>query len=286
MPTKNGLSDAAGMKAKEEKVWASVAAGWRTHDAFIAKATAPATQRMLQLAGLSPGKRVLDIAAGTGEPAIPAARMVSPGGSVIATDFAEDMLAVAREKAARAGLNNVEFRRVDGEALDFPDGSFDAVTIRFGIMFMPEPDTCMREVHRVLRSGGRFALATWAAPDKNAWASIAAGILSKAANAPPPKPGAPGIFAFGDPNRLTVGLQAAGYRDVKVEPVEVLMADHSSADEYMPFLQQIAGPLADLRSQLTPGQQDEARARISEQITGSDGRVKMTGIAWVAAGEK
>jgi ubiquinone/menaquinone biosynthesis C-methylase UbiE len=280
------MSDAAAMKAKEEKVWASVAPGWRTHDAFIAKASAPVSQRMLQLAGLTPGKRVLDIAAGTGEPAIPAARMVTPGGSVIATDFAEDMLAVAREKAARAGVKNVEFRRVDGEALDFADGSFDAVTIRFGIMFMPEPDTCLREVHRVLRPAGRVALATWATPDKNTWASIAAGILSKLANAPPPKPGAPGIFAFGDPNRLTVGLQAAGFRDAKVEPVEVLMADHNSADEYLDFLLEIAGPLAVLWSQLTSGQQDEARARISEQITGSDGRVKMTGTAWVATGQK
>lgn len=280
------MSDAAAMKAKEETVWASVAAGWRTHDAFIAKASAPVTQRMLQLAGLTPGKRVLDIAAGTGEPAIPAARIVNPGGSVIATDFVEDMLAVARDKAARAGVNNVEFRRVDGEALDFPDGSFDAATIRFGIMFMPEPDTCLREVHRVLRSRGRLALATWAAPDKNAWASIAAGILSKLANAPPPKPGAPGIFAFADPNRLTGGLEAAGFRDVKVEPVEVVMADHDSPEEYLAFLLDIAGPLAVLWSQLTPGQQDEARARISEQITGRDGRVKMAGVAWVAAGQK
>jgi ubiquinone/menaquinone biosynthesis C-methylase UbiE len=257
------MSGAAAMKAKEERVWASVAPGWRTHHAFIAKASAPVTQRMLQLAGLSPGKRVLDIAAGTGEPAIPAARMVSPGGSVIATDFVEDMLAVAREKAARAGVNNVEFRRVDGEALDVPDGSFDAVTIRFGIMFMPEPDTCLREVHRVLRSGGRLALATWAAPDKNAWASIAAGILSKLANAPPPKPGAPGIFAFADPSRFTVSLEAAGFRDVKVEAVEVVMADHNSPDEYLSFLLDIAGPLAVLWSQLTPGQRDEARSRLS-----------------------
>lgn len=280
------MSDAAAIKAKEEKVWASVARGWRTHDAFIAKATAPVTQRMLQLCGLSPGKRVLDIAAGTGEPAIPAARMVSPGGSVIATDFAEDMLAVAREKAARAGVNNVEFRRVDGEALDFPDGSFDAVTMRFGIMFMPEPDTCLREIHRVLRPGGRVALATWAAPDKNAWASIAAGVLSKLANAPPPKPGAPGIFAFADPNRLTVGFEAVGFRDLKVEPVEVAMAEHNSPDEYLAFLLEIAGPLAVLWSQLTPGQQDEARARISEQITRDDGRVRMTGVAWVAVGQK
>jgi hypothetical protein len=129
-------------------------------------------------------------------------------------------------------------------------------------------------------------LATWAAPDKNAWASIAAGILSKLANAPPPKPGAPGIFAFADPNRLTVGLEAAGFRDVKVEPVEVVMADHNSADEYLTLLFDIAGPLAVLWSQLTPGQQAEARAKISQQITGSDGRVKMTGTAWVATGQK
>jgi len=280
------MSDTAAIKAKEEKVWASVARGWRTHDAFIAKATAPVTQRMLQLCGLTPGKRVLDIAAGTGEPAIPAARMVSPGGSVIATDFVEDMLAVAREKAARAGVNNVEFRRVDGEALDFPDGSFDAETIRFGIMFMPEPDTCLCEVHRVLRSGGRLALATWAAPDKNAWASIAAGILSKLANAPAPKPGAPGIFAFADPNRLTIGLEAAGFRNVKVEPVEVAMADHDSPAEYLALLLDIAGPLAVLWSQLTPEQQDEARAKISDQIMGNDGRVKMTGLAWVGEGQR
>lgn len=280
------MSDSADTKAKEEKVWSSVAPGWRTHDAFLVQASTPVTQRMLQLAGLRAGSRVLDIAGGTGEPAIPAARMVSPGGFVIATDFAEDMLTVAREKAARAGVNNVEFRRVDGEALEFPDASFDAVTLRFGIMFMPEPETCLRGVHRVLRPGGRAAVATWAAPERNGWASIAAGILSKLANVPAPKPGAPGIFAFADPNRLTGSLEAAGFRDVKVEPVEVTIADHDSPAGYLTFLLDVAGPLAMLWSQLTPGQQDEARVRISEQITGRDGRVKMPGVAWVAAGLK
>jgi len=280
------MSDAAAMKAKEEKVWTSVAAGWRTHDPLIVKATTPVTQRMLQLAGVRPGSRVLDIAAGTGEPAIPAARMASPGGSVIATDFSTDMLAVAREKAARAGVTNVEFRQVDGEALDFADGTFDAVTIRFGLMFMPEPETCLGAVHRVLRPGGRVALATWASPDKNAWASIVAGILSKLANVPAPKPGAPGLFAFADPSRLTASLERAGFRDVKVEPVDVPIADHDSPAQYLAFLLDIAGPLAVLWSQLTPEQQNEAQARISGQITGADGRVNMTGVAWVAAGQK
>src|SRR5688500_16497060 len=149
------MSETAGLKAKEQKVWTNVAPGWRTHDAFLVRATAAVTERMLQLTDLGPGKQMPDIASGTGEPAIPAARMVGPAGRVTGTDFVEDMLKSAREKAARAGLRNVEFQRADGEALEFPDASFDAVTIRFGLMFMPEPETCLRAVHRVLKPGGR-----------------------------------------------------------------------------------------------------------------------------------
>jgi ubiquinone/menaquinone biosynthesis C-methylase UbiE len=280
------MSDGAALKAKEHKVWTNVAPGWRTHDAVLVQATAPVTERMLRLADLREGKEVLDIAAGTGEPSIPAARMVGPAGRVIATDFVEDMLSFAREKASRAGVKNVEFRRVDGEALDFPDASFDAATIRFGIMFMPEPEACLRAVHRVLKPGGRIAVATWASPDKNIWASGAAAILRKLANTPAPPPGAPGIFAFADDKRLRQVLTGAGFRDVKVEPVEVTLADHDTPAAYFTFLLEIAGPLAALWAQLTPGQQEEARAAIFEQVTGKDGRVKMSGLAWVAAGQK
>lgn len=280
------MSDAAALKAKEQKSWTNVAPGWRTHDAFLVQAAAPVTERMLHLAALGPGKHVLDIAAGSGEPAIPAARLVGPAGRVIATDFVEEMLAFAREKAARAGVTNVEFRRVDGEALDFPDASFDAATIRFGIMFMPEPERCLRAVHRVLKAGGRVAVATWAAPDKNMWVSTAAAVLRKVANAPAPQPGAPGVFAFADEKRLRATLEAAGFHDVKLEPVEVTIADHPTPAAYFTFLREIAGPLAALWLQLTPGQQEQATAEIFPQVAGKDGRVKMTGVAWVAAGHK
>ena len=280
------MSDGATFKTKEEKVWTNVAPGWRTHDAFLVRASAPVTERMLQLADVVPGKRVLDIAAGTGEPAIPAARKVGPAGRVIATDFVEEMLTFAREKASRAGVTNIEFRRVDGEALDFPGDSFDVVSIRFGIMFMPEPDRCLRAVHQVLKPGGRVAIATWAAPDKNTWVSAPARILRELANAPAPTPGAPGIFAFADDRRLRGVLEGAGFHDVKVEPVELTIADHDTPALYLKFLLEIAGPLAALWAQLTPGQQEQAAAEISKQVTGRDGRVHMNGVAWVAAGQK
>lgn len=280
------MADAAALKSKEHKAWTSVAPGWRTHDAYLVRASAPVTERMLQLAEVAPGNYVLEIAAGTGEPAIPAARKVGPAGRVIATDFVEEMLAFAREKAARAGITNIEFRRVDGEALDFPDGSFDVVTSRFGIMFMPEPDTCLRAVHRILKPGGRVAVATWAAPDKNTWVSTVAGILRTLANVPPPQPGAPGIFAFADERRLRGALEGAGFRDVKVEPVELTIADHDTPAAYLTFLLEIAGPLAALWAQLDSEQKEAAAAEISKHVAGTDGRVKMNGVAWVAAGNR
>jgi ubiquinone/menaquinone biosynthesis C-methylase UbiE len=280
------MSEATALKAKEHTVWTNVAPGWRTHDAFLVKATTPVTERMLQLADLRPGQQVLDIAAGTGEPSIPAARRVGPGGRVIATDFVEDMLVFAREKAAGAGVKNIEFRRVDGEALDFPDASFDAVTMRFGIMFMPEPDRCLRAVHRVLKPGGRVIVATWAGPEKNAWASIPATILRKAANAPAPQPGSPGIFAFADDKRLGSVLEGAGFRDVTVQPVEVTVADHDTPAAYLTFMLDIAGPITALWSQLTPAQQEQAKAEILAQVRGKHGRVKIGGLSWVAAGQK
>src|SRR2546428_3711506 len=110
--------DAQAIKDQQRKVWGQAAAGWRKHDERFRRATAPVTRRLLELAGVAAGHRVLDIACGTGEPAIPAAEMVGPSGHVLATDMAPEMLEVAREKARAQGLTNIEFRLVDGEELD------------------------------------------------------------------------------------------------------------------------------------------------------------------------
>src|SRR5437763_1435369 len=123
-------------KANQFKAWQAVAPGWKRWSDLMRRITKPLTDRMV--AEVSPGQRVLDIASGCGEPAIAMAEKVGPQGSVLGTDLVEDMLVFAREHAAARGLTNIEFRHVDGEELDVPPGSFDVVTMRWGLMFMPD----------------------------------------------------------------------------------------------------------------------------------------------------
>jgi SAM-dependent methyltransferase len=280
------MSDAPSPKEQQLRSWTSVAPGWKKHDERLLRASEPCTRRLLELVRLEPGTRVLDIASGTGEPAIPAALKVGPSGQVLGTDFVEPMLAFAREKAVRAGVKNVEFRCIDGETLDVPPGSFDAVTIRWGIMFMPDAASCLEQAHRALKPGGRIAVACWAAPEKNPWASIPMGIVMRHAQAPKPPPGSPGLFAYADPARLTGVLAGAGFIDVSHEAVDLPMIDVDSAEEYWTYISELAGPIATLFAKLTPEQQEVAGREIAAEVTrvSPGGRVVLGGTTWVAAG--
>lgn len=282
----DAVTNASELKQREHRTWTGVAPGWRKHDERLVRSAAPVAARMLDLLALRPGMTVLDIACGTGEPAIPAAERVAPGGRVIATDFVEEMLAFAREKAARRGVSNIEFRRVDGEQLDVPPESCDAVSIRWGLMFMPDPLACLRRTHGALKKNGRIAVACWAPPDKNPWASVPMGIVRRCLNAPPPPPGTPGLFAFADPSRLRGVLDEAGFRDTAVEAVDVPFADFDSGEAYFTFILELAGPIAALFAQLSPSEQAAAREEIIGAAAGPNGQVHLHGMTWVASGTK
>jgi ubiquinone/menaquinone biosynthesis C-methylase UbiE len=277
--------DPVSFKNRERTTWTNVAPGWRKHDAYLTEITEPVTERMLTGAMIGPGQRVLDIASGTGEPAIPAAVRVQ-NGHVIGTDFVEEMLAFAGEKAAARGLRNIEFHCVDGEELDFPDSSFDAVTIRWGLMFMPDPLACLRRAFRVLKPGGRIAVACWAGPEQNLWASLPMRIIRRELDLPPPAPGAPGIFAFADQSRLTSILGEAGFRDVSVEPIRIKMADFDSGEEYFAWIRELAGPVTTLFAELPAHKQRVVKGETEEQAEGADGRVEFDGVSWVADGSR
>lgn len=274
------------LKQREHRSWTSVAPGWRKHDERLVASSAPVTARMIDLLQLRPGTNVLDIACGTGEPAIPIAERVAPGGRVVATDFVDEMLAFGREKAARRGVSNIEFQRVDGEQLDATGGTYDAATIRWGLMFMPEPVECLRRVHGALKEGGRIALACWAAPDKNPWAAIPMGSIRKHLNAAPPPAGTPGLFALADRPRLQAVLEEAGFKDIVIEPVELSMAEFDTGQEFFTFVRELAGPVATLFAQLPPEAQAAAEKEIVTAASGPDGRVKLQGVTWVARGTR
>ena len=255
--------DAKAVKEQQMRDWGQAAAGWSKHYERFHQITAPVTQRMLALARIAQGHRVLDIACGSGQPALPAAELVGPTGHVLATDMAPEMLEVARERAKAQGLTNVEFRLVDGEELDVEPNSFDAVTCRWGIMFMPEPVRCLKQAHRALKPGGRIAVSVWGPPERNPFITVPMAILRKHANVPPPDPSAPGVFAFADRGRLNFTFTQAGFRDTQIEEIELTMSEFDSGHDYWRYTLEVVGPVRTLFEQLHPNLQDAAAEEIA-----------------------
>ena len=280
--------DSESIKAREHATWTASAPGWRKHDDLVTHGTASATERLLDLAEVTAGTRLLDLASGTGEPALTAARRVGPEGYVLGSDLTEDMLAFAREKAQRYGLSNVEFRVCDAERLEVEEGTFDAVTCRWGIMFMPDPVGALRRAHAALRPGGRPAVATWAEPERVPFASLPLSVIKQHVDVPTPPPGAPGIFAFSDPERLRSAMQNAGFDEVTVEEVDVPMLEVDSGAAFWEVMRELAGPITALIRGLPEDTQravEEAIGKAAETLRDGD-KVRLGGVSWVASGRK
>ncbi|MEK6606586.1 MAG: class I SAM-dependent methyltransferase [Myxococcota bacterium] len=286
-PREAHVNDAAELKRKELATWTRVVPGWMKWDEVLVRCAAPVSARILEMARIGEGQRVLDIASGTGEPALAAATRVGSKGSVLGVDFVEPMLAFAREKAGKQGLSNIVFRCVDGEELDVPAQSFDAVTIRWGLMFMPDPLACLSRCRAALKSGGHLSASCWAEPQRNPWAALPAGIVRKQLGLPAPAPG-PGLFAFSDPERLKSAVAQAGFSDVQVVDQAVGWGPFDSAAHALTFISELAGPVAALMAAAP----DEKRAVIEDEIRRAyaafekDARVVLPGVTWIVSGTR
>ncbi|MGB5439149.1 MAG: class I SAM-dependent methyltransferase [Gammaproteobacteria bacterium] len=274
------------LKQRERATWALAASGWKRRDALLRKGAAPVSTRLLELAAIAPGQRVLDIASGLGEPAIPAAQLVGPGGQVTGTDLVEDMLIHAREKATAAGIGNIEFLCVDGETLEFEAAYFDAATCRWGLMFMPEPAVCLRLVHGVMQDNARFATACWSAPEKNPFINLLIQVLGNYMELPKPFPDAPGIFSLADPDRLLGLLESAGFRDVELEEMEINALEVADGNAYWEAMSDLAAPVMTLVRQLDDASRESF---IADVISNADAlkqedTLRMRGTTWLASG--
>ncbi|MDP9373069.1 MAG: class I SAM-dependent methyltransferase [Chloroflexota bacterium] len=219
--TNKGSEDGVGVsKEGVRQGWSERAAAWRKWRRQHEAQTRAATEAIVTAAGVGPGLRVLDLASGTGEPALTLAEAVGPGGQDTATDQAPEMLAVAEEEARARGLTNIAFRQGDAEALPFPDRSFDAVTCRFGIMFFPDPARALREVRRVLAPGGRAAFVAWGPLGRNPYFATTWGILAGRAGLPL-EDVAPDMFKFAQRGGLAALLEGAGFGGVREEAMTV-----------------------------------------------------------------
>ncbi len=245
----------------QKQDWNRVAGGWEKWDRLFEDQMAFVNHRLVADARLRAGLHVLDLGSGTGYPALLDAQVVGPSGSVVGMDLAEQMLAAAARKANRLGLDNVSFKPGDVTSLPFEPNSFDAVTSRFCLMFLPEIPKAAAEIARVLRPGGWVAAAVWAAPEKNPSIGLSMAAIKQVIELPPPDPTAPGIFRLAKPGELAGMFQQAGLADATDQ--EFLAEwSYASADEYYTSLMEIAAPVQNLMAKLTPTQQQDVKQRI------------------------
>ena len=209
--------------------WEEAAAGWVRRQELLRELGAPVSHWMVGAIDPQPGERILELAAGLGETGMLAAGLVAPIGGVVISDQAEAMLEGARQRAIALGLSNIEFRVLNAEWIDLPLASVDAVLCRWGYMLMADPATALAETRRVLRPGGRLALAVWDTLQANPWALLP-GLELRERGLAAAGPEGPGPFALGSPERLADLLHEAGFAEVRVEALE-LRRSHASFEE-------------------------------------------------------
>jgi ubiquinone/menaquinone biosynthesis C-methylase UbiE len=257
-------------KTESRKGWGSVAAGWKRFAPAQREAWMPVSAWLLDAARLHPGARVLELAAGTGEVGLMAHELIQPGGELILSDFAPEMLTVAQEHAADRGATDVRFKQIDIESIDVEAASLDAVLCRWGLMFLADPEAGVREIRRVLRPGGRFATAAWTTAEENPWSSVVGRVLGETS-----EPGAPGQFALGEEGRLLELLEAAGFvEDIAVETVDVMLEERF--EDWWQRTTVMSRSGAALH-----GREEEVRAALAPYER--DGLLHLPGRTWVAA---
>lgn len=260
MTGKGGVEDQAGGTYGSSEA----TAGWQRSGAARAQILAPLTERMLNLAGVGVGHRVLDVAAGTGEQTLAAARRVGPTGAVLATDIAPKMLAVAAEAAAQAGLRNLETRVRDACDLDLEPESFDAAISRLALMLIPERARALTGIYRTLKPGKKFAALVLATADECPFIALPMRIAGRRAGTPEAPFGDPGMFALGDPAILAAVFRGAGFREVTVEVSRVQRRFPSLAIA----MQNVRDVLPEI-SQLLMHATDDERADVWAEIEGA-----------------
>ena len=278
--------DAGEFRSRQRQDWDTASQGWREWNELIDASTAPVSKRLVELAGIKAGDRVLDVAAGYGEPSLTAAKFVGPEGSVVATDISSGMLAFGRERAAAAGFENIEFVETDASSLDFPAASFDAALSRWGIIFEPEGESTAGRIRGFLKPGAKMAISSWGPPERVPMLAVPMMTAMQRLNVPPPPPGTPGPLSRPTAEAIGGLLEGGGFSDVQVEELE-LDFEWASPEECTRFTKEIAAPITAMVSQHPPEVQDETWGAITEAVrahAGADGKVRLKNLALVAVG--
>ena len=268
--------DAVKYKTTTRDQWQAAAKAWNDWGPLLRKWLGPATETMLDMAGVGPGSRVLDVAAGAGDQTLQAAERVGKLGYVLATDIAPNILQFAAQNVRNAGHANVLTAVMDGEHLDVPEGTFDAVVSRVGLIYFPDQQKAMESMKRALKPGGRVAAIVYSTPENNRFFSIPVSIIRRRAAISGPAPGQPGPFSLGGPGVLDEAFRQAGFRNVRSRTVAAPLRLPSAA-ECVRFEKESFGALHQMLSSLDDAGRSAAWAEIETELQVFEGPTGFAG---------
>jgi SAM-dependent methyltransferase len=272
-------------RADSREGWERAAEGWgkvadRVHDWAVG-----VSATMVDALAPQAGDRILELAAGPGDTGFLAAELILPGGTLISSDGAEAMLEVARARAQAQHIFNVEFRQLELEWIDMETASVDGVLCRWGIMLIADPESAAREIRRVLKPGGRAALAVWDTPESNPWATIPRMAMVELGYMEPPDPEIPNQFSLAGDGLLDELLGAAGFLEVKIAPV-AMQRSFDSLEQYLAEMIEMSPAFGATAAALSDAERDAIRERVAElarPFTDDDGSLVLPGSSLVCS---
>jgi ubiquinone/menaquinone biosynthesis C-methylase UbiE len=252
-------------RQKSLETWDKMSTGWHSWRDYMWEQTSSVREWLISALDPQPGQTILDIAAGVGDTGFAVAKTLGADGKLISTDFSSGMVDAARKRAEELGVENAEFKQLDAEKMDLPDDSVDGVICRWGYMLMADPAAALRETNRVLKPGGQLSFAVWSTPDKNLWAATPGMVLMERGAMPAPEPGAPGIFALADQDRIRELVTAAGFTDPKIEEIPFAFK-YDEMDTHWRATNELAGPIAAAISQLSADDQQAVKEEVAGRL--------------------
>jgi ubiquinone/menaquinone biosynthesis C-methylase UbiE len=274
------------IREQQKAAWNKFSPGWKKWDSEILDFMKPFANEIIRLINPKNAEVILDVAAGTGEPGLSIASMLSDG-KVIITDLADDMLDIARENAAKKKITNIEFHACDVSELPFFGNTFNAISCRMGFMFFPDMLLAAKEMYRVLKPGGKIAIAVWSVPEKNFWVTAVGGTINRNMQLAPPAPEAPGMFRCARPGLMIDIFSQAGFKNISEKEI-VGKLNCGTAEVYWNMMTEIAAPFVAALSNADDSMKEKIKQEVYELINEKypEENVIIDGPALIIYGEK
>ncbi|MEI8113322.1 MAG: class I SAM-dependent methyltransferase [Bacteroidia bacterium] len=274
------------IREQQKASWNKFSYGWKKWDDLNMVFLKPMGDEIIHLINPKDSDIILDVAAGTGEPGLTIATMLT-NGKVFITDLSASMLEIARENANRKGIKNIETQACDVCELPFADNTFDAISCRMGFMFFPDMLLAAKEMVRVLKPGGRIATAVWNVPDKNFWVTATMGIVNRNMDLPQPATGSPGMFRCAKPGFIVDLFLQAGLKNISEKEI-IAKLNFSTTDIYWNMMTEVGTPIVAALSNAEDEMKEKIKVEVYKTLNQkySDGNVIMDSSALVIYGEK